>query len=93
MGLCYLYLCNVRGFAYNHKRVYRIYSELELNAPIKPKRRLQRDKPEELAKPRQINTMWSMDFMHDSLADGSSPRTFRVLNDCNREGLGMYRGR
>jgi putative transposase len=24
-GLCYLYLRNVRGFQWNHKRVYRIY--------------------------------------------------------------------
>ena len=26
-GLCYLYLRNVRGFGWNHKRVYRIYRE------------------------------------------------------------------
>ena len=28
-GLCYLYLRNVKGFKWNHKRVYRIYKELE----------------------------------------------------------------
>ncbi|VTN37712.1 Uncharacterised protein [Klebsiella pneumoniae] len=26
-GLCYLYLRNVKGFAWNHKRIYRIYCE------------------------------------------------------------------
>jgi len=30
-GLCYLYLRNVKGFGWNHKRVRRIYRELELN--------------------------------------------------------------
>lgn len=88
-GLCFMYLRNVKGYQYNHKRVYRIYRELELNFRIKPKRRLKRDRPDELAVPRQINIMWSMDFMHDTLADGDSFRTFNVLDDYNREGLGI----
>ena len=29
-GLCYLFLRNVKGYGWNHKRVYRIYRELEL---------------------------------------------------------------
>ena len=88
-GLCYLYLRNVKGLKYNHKRVYRIYRELELNMRIKPKRRLKRDMPEELSVARRINTTWSMDFMHDALADGTSFRTFNVIDDYNREGLGI----
>jgi putative transposase len=88
-GLCFLYLRNVKGYPYNHKRIYRIYKDLELNMRIKPRRRLKRDLPDALAVPRQINTMWSMDFMHDSLADGRSFRTFNVIDDYNREGLGI----
>lgn len=88
-GLCYLYLRNVQGLPYNHKRVYRIYRELELNLRIKPKRRIKRDRPDELTEPRQINDTWSMDFMHDRLADGRAFRTFNVIDDYNREGLGI----
>ena len=62
-GLCFLHLRNVKGFRWNHKRVYRIYRELELNLRIKPKKRIVRGKPEPLAVPAAINQCWSMDFM------------------------------
>lgn len=37
-GLCYLFLRNVKGFKWNHKRIYRIYRELELNLRVKPRK-------------------------------------------------------
>ncbi len=86
-GLCFLYLRNVKGFGWNHKRVYRIYCELELNLRIKPRKRLKRDKPDALAVPDAPNHTWSMDFMADQLADGRSFRALNVLDDFNREGL------
>jgi putative transposase len=88
-GLCFAYLRNVKGFVWNHKRVYRIYRELELNLRIKPKRRIQRDRPDELSEPVAINQVWSIDFMSDSLIDCRQFRTFNVLDDYNREGLGI----
>lgn len=57
-----------------HKRVYRIYLELELNMGIKPKKGLQREKPEPLVVPEVPNEVLSMDFMADQLADGRSFR-------------------
>ena len=88
-GLCFLYLRNVKGFLWNHKRVYRIYRELELNLRIKPRKRLKREKPEKLAVPERPNDTWSMDFMADQLTTGRTFRTFNVLDDFNREGLGI----
>lgn len=86
-GLCFMHLRNVKGFSWNHKRVYRIYRELELNLRIKPRRRISRDRPDSLAEPTGINQVWSMDFMSDSLVNGSKLRTFNVMDDYNREGL------
>jgi len=88
-GLCFLYLRNVKGFGWNHKRVYRIYRELELNLRIKPRRRIKRDHPGELGVPKAKNQVWSMDFMSDQLVDGRHLRTFNVIDDYNREGLGI----
>ncbi len=76
--LCFSYLRNVQGYGWNHKRVYRIYCELEL---------MKRDKPEPLAVPDVPNVTWSMDFMADQLAVGRLIRTLNVVDEFNREGL------
>lgn len=88
-GLCFMYLRNVKGFTWNHKRVYRIYRELELNLRIKPRKRLKRDKPDALSVPIAKNQVWSMDFMSDALADGRTLRTLNIIDDYNREALAI----
>jgi len=88
-GLSFLYLRNVKGFLWNHKRVYRIYCELELNMRIKPKKRIVREQPKPLTVPEQKNESWSMDFMHDQLSDGRSIRLLNVNDDFNRESLAI----
>ena len=88
-GLCFLHLRNVKGHPWNHKRVYRIYCTLELNLRIKPRKRLKREKPDVLAVPDAPNMTWSMDFMADRPGDGRQFRLLNVLDDFNREGLGI----
>lgn len=73
-GLCFLYLRHVKGFPWNHRRVYRIYREMVLNLRIRPRRRLAREKPEPLAVPSAINQVWFMDFMHDQMENGRGLR-------------------
>jgi transposase InsO family protein len=60
-----------------------------LNLRIKPRKRLIREKPEALTVPLEINHVWSMDFMHDQFEDGRTFRLFNVIDDYNREAVGM----
>ena len=88
-GLSFLYLRNVKGYGWNHERVYRIYRELELNLRIRPKKRMVREKPDALTVPQALNEVWSMDFMHDQLSDGRCFRLFNLIDDFNREALAI----
>lgn len=72
---------------WNHKRVYRVYRELELNLRIKPKKRLPARESVPLDEAQEPNDCWSLDFMSDNLTDGRSYRVLNVIDDFNREGL------
>jgi putative transposase len=69
-GLCFLYLRNVKGLGFSHKRVYRIYRELELNLRIKPRKRLVRQTPQPLVVPVRVNAV--VDGLHARPAQGRS---------------------
>ncbi len=50
---------------------------------------LRREKPEELVFPEQPNVIWSLDLMADRLDDSRALRLLNVLDEYNREGLGI----
>ena len=77
----------LQGHTWNHKRVYRVYREMEMNLRIKPKKRIPSRHPLPLAVPSAPNECWSMDFMTDSLTNGDSFRTLNIIDDFNREFL------
>jgi putative transposase len=89
LGLCFLHLGNIKGHRWNHRRVCRIYCALKLNLRIKARKRLKRDKPDALAAPEAPNMTSPADFMADRLGAGRQFRLPNVLDDFNREGLGI----
>jgi putative transposase len=56
---------------------------------IKPRKRLVREKPEALTVPQGIRQVLSMDFMQDQLEDRRTFRLLNVIEDFNREVIGM----
>lgn len=77
------------GHNWNHKRVHRIYRQLNLHLRRKGKRRLPPRTPVRLEEQIAVNACWSIDFMSDALLSGQRFRTFNVLDDFNREILAI----
>ena len=69
----------------NHKRVYRLYSEanLAVRRRRKAKRPMSERVPLQLAQ--NVNEVWSMDFVSDSLANGRRIKFLTVADDFSHE--------
>ncbi len=79
----------IKGFKWNHKRVYRVYTQLKLNIRRRAKRRLPARIKQALFQPQRPNQVWSLDFITDSLWDGTRFRLLNVIDDFNREVLAI----
>ena len=78
------------GRVINHKRLWRIYRTLGLQLG---KRRKRPRLPARLKQPLQVpatpNVYWSLDFTGDVLTDGRRFQTLNVIDNFNREVLGI----
>jgi len=74
-----------KGIVWNHKRVYRVYTELRLNIRRRSRKRLPARVKQALYQPEVKNEVWSIDFMSDTLWDGRRYRLLNIVDDYNRE--------
>jgi putative transposase len=75
------------SYAWNHKRVHRVYVSMKLNLPRRVKRRLPTRERQPWMVPTVLNRVWALDFMRDTLYDGRPFRTLNVIDEGNREAL------
>ena len=78
-----------KGFIWNHKKIYRVYTDLKLNIRRRYRKRLPARMKQQLFQPIGINQAWSIDFMSDSLWDGRRFRLLNIIDDFNREVLAI----
>jgi len=77
------------GHKLNHKRVYRVYTNLGLAVRRKKRKRVAQANRRPRVVPTQANEQWSMDFMSDVLANGRRIRTLNIVDDATRECLAI----
>lgn len=71
----------------NHKRVYRLYSDANLAVRKRKKVRRPASERTPLNIATQVNEVWSMDFVSDSLANGRRLKCLTVADDFSHEAV------
>jgi putative transposase len=77
-----------RGWAVNHKRVWRLYRQAGLSVRRRKRRHVARP-GNAWAKAQAANEEWAMDFVHDALESGMKLRALNVVDVYTRENLAI----
>jgi putative transposase len=75
------------GFAYNRKRIYRLYREESLQVRRKRRKQVAAAPRRSIPVPDAPNRRWSMDFMSDTLLGGQRFRVLNIVDDCTRQSV------
>lgn len=71
----------------NHKKVYRLYSASGLKVRKRAGRKRALGMSGSYLKATRPNQKWSLDFVHDALANGRKIRLLTIIDECTRECL------
>lgn len=77
------------GVVVNHKRFFRIYRAAGLQVPKRKKRHARYVRNGGTDAATRPNERWSMDFVHDTLANGRNVRLLTVIDDFTCESLAI----
>ena len=81
------------GWKVNHKRVHRLYRLEGLQVRMRMRRRKRLSLHRGPApRPTALSERWSMDFVHDQLADGRAFRVLTVVDNWSRESVLLEAG-
>lgn len=81
-------LLSTEGLVVNRKRTYRLYTELNMQVRTRKRKKLIRPRVP-MPAPNAPNERWSMDFVHDQLADGRRFRVLCIVDDYSRVCIGQ----
>lgn len=81
------------GWLINRKRVHRLYrlDGLQVRMRVRRRKRMALHRGP-VPSPTAVNQHWSMDFVHDQLADGRSFRILTVIDQWSRESVSVEPG-
>lgn len=81
-----------QGFKIGKKKTYRIYREEGLQVRTKRRRKTVSRRRVSFPRPRRINKIWSMDFVHDRLVDERRIRMLTIVDHFSRESVAIEVG-
>lgn len=88
LGICLLRA----GHQLNHKRVYRLYKELDLKLAKKKGKKLKMQHRDNINQVNSFNDQWSLDFVSDRLTDGRTIRFLNIIDSYSRFNTGIEVG-